>query len=221
MYPLLLLSLAAITVIVERVIAFRRFGYLAPGLLAHVLDLSRAGRYDDALTACETHRGPLAACLAAVLTHRSRPVREIERIVEETGQEYFLRLEYFLPVLDTTTTIAPLLGLLGTILGMIGAFNAIALQSHHGNNDSVLSGVGEALFATATGLVIAVICFAAYNYFAARLRTITGQTEQAATKLLNTLVERHHEERSGSHAGSAAGDQRGEGRDALQATARA
>ena len=197
MYPLLLLALAAITVIVERLIAFSQFGGVPGGLLAEVLSLARGGRYDEAKQRCEASRGPLAACLFVVLNHRTQPTREIERLVEETGQDYFIKLERLLPVLDTTTTIAPLLGLLGTIAGMIGAFNAIALQQHRGNNDSVLSGVGEALYATATGLVIAVICFAAYNYFVARLRTVTVQTEQGATKLMNVLVEQHHMVRSG------------------------
>ena len=203
MYPLLLLALAAVAVIVERLIAFAQFGAVPGGLLAEVLSLARAGRYDEARRRCEASRGPLAACLFVVLNHRQQPTREIERLVEETGQDYFIKLERLLPVLDTTTTIAPLLGLLGTIVGMIGAFNAIALQTHRGNTDSVLSGVGEALYATATGLIIAVICFAAYNYFAARLRTVTAQTEQGATKLLNVLVEGRHEERAGhdNHAG--------------------
>lgn len=205
MYPLLLLSLAAVVVIVERLIAFRQYGGTAPGLLGAVLVLCRQGRPDEALDVCRSRRGPLAACLAVVLEHRHQPVREMERLVEETGQDYFLRLEQLLPVLDTTTTIAPLLGLLGTIMGMIGAFNAIALQTHRGNTDSVLSGVGEALYATATGLVIAVLCFAAYNYFAARLRTVTAQTEQAATKLINALVERHHQERAGTAHGNHTG----------------
>lgn len=197
MYPLLLLALAAVAVIVERLIAFRQFGAVPRALLPAVLSLAKQGRYDEARHLCEDAHGPLAACLFVVLSHRAQPTREVERLVEETGQDYFIKLEQLLPVLDTTTTIAPLLGLLGTIVGMIGAFNAIALQQHRGNTDSVLSGVGEALYATATGLVVAVICFAAYNYFAARLRTVTAQTEQAATKLMNVLVERHHEARAG------------------------
>jgi biopolymer transport protein ExbB len=194
MYPLLLLSLAAVVVIVERLIAFRQYGALAPGLLREALALTRRSEYDEALAACRARTGPLAACLTVVLEHRRCPVREIERLVEETGQDYFIKLEQLLPILDTTTTIAPLLGLLGTIVGMIGAFNAIALQTHQGGSDSVLAGVGEALYATATGLIIAVLCFAAYNYFSARLRTVIAQTEQAATKLINALTERHHEE---------------------------
>ncbi len=193
MYPLLLLSLAAVIVIVERLIAYSQYGAVPRGLLTNVLALARQGRFDEAKRQCEAARGPVAACLFVVLSHRNQPTREVERIVEETGQDYFIRLERLLPVLDTTTTIAPLLGLLGTIVGMIGAFNAIALQTHRGNTDSVLAGVGEALYATATGLIIAVICFCAYNYFAARLRTVTAETEQATTKLLNILSDGRHE----------------------------
>ncbi len=189
MYPLVLFSLASITIIVERILAYRQLGNLAPGLLTDVLKRVRAGDISGALSASENRTGPVAACLAVVLRNREKPVAVIERQVEETGQEYFLRLERFLPFLDTTTTISPLLGLLGTIVGMIGTFNAIAGQEHRENSDAVLAGVGEALYATATGLVVAVVCFVAYNFFAARQRTIIGETEQAVTKLLNVLAD--------------------------------
>ena len=194
MYPLLVLSFVAAFVIVERLLAFRQLGGLATGLLNQTIGLCRDGRCTEAAENCEKRSGPLAACLAVILRHRHLQTREIERLVEETGQEYFIRLERLLPILDTTTTISPLLGLLGTILGMVGTFNAIASQQSKSGGDAVLSGVGEALYATATGISIAVICFVTYNYFAARLRTITAETEQAATKLMNVLTEIHHEE---------------------------
>ena len=196
MYPLLLLSFAALFVIVERLLAYRSFAGVAPGLLAETIRLCREGKFDSALTACRDRSGPLPACLAVILEHRNQPVREIERLVEETGQDYFIRLERLLPVLDTTTTISPLLGLLGTIVGMVGTFQAIAAQQGRGSNDAVLNGVGEALYATATGISVAVVCFVAYNYFSARLRSVTAETEQAATKLLNALTEIHHQERA-------------------------
>jgi biopolymer transport protein ExbB len=200
MYPLLLIAVSAIVVIVERLLAFKQYGAVPAGLLRNVLALIREQKYSDAKDLCNSNKGPLAASLFVVLNHRNHPVREVERLVEETGQDYFIRLERLLPVLDTITTIAPLLGLLGTIVGMIGAFNAIAMQTHRGNTDSVLSGVGEALYATATGLIIAVICFAAYNYFAARLRTVTAETEQGATKLLNVLEHIRQETKAGHHS---------------------
>ena len=190
MYPLLFLSLCAIFVIVERALAFRSLGHIAPGLLKQVIDLSRQNKFAQAIKLCDDAPGPLAASLSAILKHRDRPISVAERQVEDIGQDYFIRLERLLPFLDTTTTISPLLGLLGTIVGMIGTFNAIAIQQQSkGNSDAVLAGVGEALYATATGITIAVVCFVAYNYFAARLRTVTSETEQGATKLINALVD--------------------------------
>lgn len=189
MVPLLLLSVGAVAIIIERLVAFASLGATSPGLLPQVLELARVRRFDEALKTCDAAKGPLAACLATVLRHRNRPVAVAERQVEEVGSDYFVRLERFLPFLDTVTTIAPLLGLLGTIVGMIGTFNAIAVQQARGNSDAVLSGVGEALYATATGITIAVVCFVAYNFFAARLRAVTAETEGAATKLINALVD--------------------------------
>jgi biopolymer transport protein ExbB len=222
MYPLLLLSIAAIVVIFERSVAFHQYGQVPVDLLSKVIDACRKGQFEDASNYCSEKSGPLAACLCVVLHHKANNTRDIERLVEETGQDYFIRLERFLAVLDTTTTISPLLGLLGTIVGMIGAFNAIAAQAHHGNNDAVLAGVGEALYATATGLIIAVVCFAAYNYFAARLRYITAETEQAATKLINVLVEQHHARRHDNPSENHAAPVAAEGKDhGIQASPRA
>lgn len=223
MYPLLLLSIAAVVVIVERLIAFRQYGGAPGDLTADVVHDAASGRFDKAEERCKNQSGPLAACLLVVLRHRdpSFPTSEVERMVEETGQDYFMRLERFLPILDTTTTISPLLGLLGTIVGMIGAFNAIAAQAHHGNNDAVLAGVGEALYATATGLVIAVVCFAAYNAFAARLRTVTAQTEQGATRLINALHERRRAARAHAGGEDSRADAVEEAEHAIQAASRA
>ena len=189
MYPLLLISLIAIAVIVERLIVFAQLGKRMPGLLAEVMRLCAAGHEKRALELCEAGSGPLAASLATVLRHRGLNVLEVERLVEETAQEYFIQLERLLPLLDTATTVSPLLGLLGTITGMIGTFNAIAAAHGQGNTDAILAGVGEALYATATGLMIAVICFITYNYFTARLQVIVSESEQGATKLMNMLTQ--------------------------------
>ncbi|HEY3779474.1 MAG TPA: MotA/TolQ/ExbB proton channel family protein [Fimbriimonadaceae bacterium] len=188
MYPLILLSFAAVLIIVERLIAFRQLGGTSPGLTDRTVKMVREGKLDEATSNAAAKSGPVATSILTILQNRNLPEPEVEGLVEEAGQPYFQRLERFLPVLDTTTTISPLLGLLGTIIGMIGTFNAIAAQKAHGNSDAVMSGVGEALYATATGLCIAVICFIAYNYFASRLRTIISETEQAATRVLNAIA---------------------------------
>lgn len=188
MWPLLLLSIAAVAVIVERVIAFRTIGDSTPKLLEETLARVRSGDYDGATKGLQDRGGVLAACLRTVIENRQLPTEDIERVVQETGEEEFVKLERYLPILDTTTTISPLLGLLGTLFGMIGTFQAIAAAKNSGANDAILSGVGEALYATATGLSIAVVCFVAYNYFAARQRAIVSETEMGASKLLNVLI---------------------------------
>jgi len=187
MYPLLLLSLTAIAVIIDRALAYKQQAFLAPGLLERVIRYCDEGRFAEAEKECSQFPGPVAACLGTVLKHRQLPVEDMERHVQEVGEGYSIQLERFLPVLDTTTTISPLLGLLGTLFGMIGTFRAISASQNQGANDSILSGVGTALYATATGLSIAVVCFCAYNYFAARQRMAMGEAEQAATKLINAL----------------------------------
>jgi biopolymer transport protein ExbB len=208
MWPLLLLSITAVAVIVERVLAFRVIGYRPPGLLKQALANVEAGRPEAAERDIAGQNGVYAACLRTALTHRRLAPSNIERAVGEVGEEQFTRLERFLPILDTTTTISPLLGLLGTLVGMIGTFQAIAAAKSQGANDQILAGVGEALYATATGLSIAVVCFVAYNYFAARQRHIVTETELAATKLLNALIaagetgsESVHLDREAVHAG--------------------
>jgi biopolymer transport protein ExbB len=189
MWPLLALSIICATVIVERLLAFRQMGHHSPLLLSKVLSLCGEARFEEALRLCREARGPVAACVATAIERREQSAAQIERRVEEVGQGFWLRLERGLNILDTATTISPLLGLLGTILGMIGAFNAIGAQQARGNPDTVLSGVGEALYATAMGITIAVVSFIAYNGFAARIRQLTGETELAVTRVLNVLDE--------------------------------
>lgn len=189
MWPLLVLSFVAVAIIIERLAAFRTHGGTARELAAQVERLAAEGDYGAAKQACAGANGAVAACLNIILEYRERETAFIERKVEEVGQGIFHRLERNLPLLSTGATVAPLLGLLGTIAGMIGTFNAIASARTQGNADAILSGIGEALYATATGIGIAVICYVAYGYFSARLRFLTGEVETASTRLINLLLE--------------------------------
>ncbi|MDX1935018.1 MAG: MotA/TolQ/ExbB proton channel family protein [Capsulimonadales bacterium] len=188
MHPLLIMLLAAIYFIINRFQTFAKDGATSPGLLDEVVDLVKKGREGDALRRAEEGVGPVAASLATILRNRNMPFEDIEREVEVTGEEYFIKLEKFLPWLDTFTTLSPLLGLLGTILGMVGVFQKFqAAQRANQAGSDLLAGVGEALYATAFGIAIAITCFFFYNYFAARQRAISIETQQAATKLLAVI----------------------------------
>ncbi len=190
MYPLLIISLAAVAFSVERSLAFRQFGSTTPGLLEEILELIRANRYNEAIRLAEESAGPVAATIASILRNRHLATEDIEREAEATGEDYFVRLERFLPALDTFTTLSPLLGLLGTILGMVKVFQQFtAAGSDEGAKAQILAGVGESLYATAFGIAIAVFCFAIYNLFASRQRNISIDADQARARLITYLNE--------------------------------
>ena len=189
MYPLLLLAVLATAVMIERSVIFARIGWSQNSLIQRICAQCRSGKFEEATAELKMTQGPQAAVLLTIIEHRGKPVATIERFVQEVGEKYFAALEYRLSFLDTVTTVSPLLGLLGTIVGMIGAFKAISAKGAGTNSDQILHGVAEALYATATGISIAVVCFLAYNFFCARIRVITSQTESAATTLINQIIE--------------------------------
>jgi biopolymer transport protein ExbB/TolQ/biopolymer transport protein ExbD len=189
MWPLLLISLAAVAFGVERIIAFNQFGSLSPGLTDEIIQLVRAGRWRDAHRRTDEMPGPVAATLATVLETRDQALEDIEREASVTGEDYFIRLERFLPALDTFTTLSPLLGLLGTILGMVKVFQQFTSSASEEGKAAILAGVGESLYATAFGIAIAIFCFAVYNFFTSRQRRISIETDQAMTRLMTTINE--------------------------------
>ena len=190
MWPLLFIAIAAVVFTVNRFLAYAQDGGTSPGLTTDVLNMVKEGRSGDALRRAEGAKGPVAACLALILRNRNQPLSDVERQVEATGEDYFLRLERYLPALDTFTTLSPLLGLLGTILGMVKVFQQFTSANDENAKQRILAGVGESLYATAFGISIAVFCFAVYNYFSARQRSVSIETQQAATKLIAQLHEK-------------------------------
>jgi len=190
MYPLLLLSLTAIAVIVERFIAYNLLAATSPGLVPNVIQKIRSGDYQGALGLAGQQQGPVADVVTTVVQNRNDDKEILESRAEEIVVAYELRMEKFMWLLDSATTLSPLLGLLGTIIGMVRVF-----QKFQGAGQSeaakagVLNGVGESLYATASGIFVALICFLFYNYFTARRRNAVGETEQAATRVLTAVSE--------------------------------
>jgi biopolymer transport protein ExbB len=187
---LLMMSVVGLMVIIERVIAFSKYGATNSGLITEALDLVKAGRDNEALRAVNDQPGPVAAIARVILSNAKRPVNEVERLVQEAAEEYFLVLEKYLPILDTITTLSPLWGLFGTIIGMIQVFVQYAAANDDKTKQAILPSVGTALYATAGGILIAIVSFIAYNYFASRRLRIIAESEQAATKLINALEAR-------------------------------
>lgn len=184
------MSVATITVVIERLGAFKKYGDTSPNLLADVLDLLKSGRDSEATRSVTDAEGPVAAVSRVVLANARRTVGEVERLVQEAAEDYFMQLEKNLTILDTITTLSPLWGLFGTIVGMIQVFLKYAVANDDKSKQAILPSVGTALYATAGGILIALVCFTAYNYFLSRRSRIIAETEQAANKLINVLESR-------------------------------
>ena len=177
MVPLLACSMIALAVILERCLFWRRFRKSEDGttILARVA----AGHLAEATTMARASRHPVARVLLAGLEH---PYSAPGMAMEAASQAELHRLKRSLPMLDTIITLAPLLGLLGTITGMISSFGIVS-EAGLGQPHAITGGVAEALIATATGLSVAILTLVPYNYFRAKVEAITDLIEERATHL--------------------------------------
>jgi biopolymer transport protein ExbB len=175
MLPLLLCSLVSVTIIVERFLFFRRIRKAHRA--EEVLALVHKKRADEALAIAEEEPLPIMRVLGAGLTHA-----EFSGAMEAKGIAELSLMRRGLPALDTIVTLSPLLGLLGTIIGMIKSFNIMA-ASGMGQPHAVTGGVAEALVCTAAGIAVAVVTLVPYNYFLARIEREAEGIESYATRL--------------------------------------
>ena len=185
MVPLAVCSLLAATVVIERFFALRHADRGGEELIALIRRAYRSGDGKRSLAKCEQIGGPVARVLAAGLRAYLRNESVTPAMEEQTLADQ-RELNRRLVVLDTIVTLAPLLGLLGTVLGMISAFKIISV-SGTSHPTGITGGVAEALIATASGLAIAIFALVGYNWCRDKLRQITEEIELRATQLENLL----------------------------------
>ena len=182
MLPIVLCSVIGVAIILERLLYFRGTGRIREA--DQMVTLSEQGKFTDALTLAEQHAQPLLRVLAAGLMKREDlPVKAMEA----SGLAEIARMKRGLSVLDTIITLGPLLGLLGTIVGMIDSFGIMA-ESGLGQPHAVTGGVAEALICTAAGIFVAVTTLVPYNYFHAKVEQMTERIEQYSTQLESILA---------------------------------
>lgn len=201
MHAISVLSIVSLTVIIYKLVVFRR---AKTNIVKFTRDLRHRlldNDIDGAMKLCEQYRGPIAAVVKSGLLKYAdgRPRDEIEKTMENSAIHEVAYLEKFLTVLATVANIAPLLGFLGTVVGMILSFEVIAEQ---GLNDpgAVAKGISVALLTTAYGLIVAFFTQPFYNYFVSRVATYTREIEAAANILFETFDELE-EKRGGTTGG--------------------
>ncbi len=191
MYPLFIASVLAVAVILERYWTLHSIAHSGKKSLREIEEHIRNERWDEAMRLLETKSDPTSKTLLAGLVERKRGKQAMELAMEEAARESFPSLRHYLPILDTVITAAPLLGLLGTITGLMGVFRVVADKlSHnpHADTSGITGGIAESLIATATGISIAVVALVFYNLFTAWNEAIITETERQATHLIRMIT---------------------------------
>ncbi len=182
MWPLLGSGLVALTVIFERLYVFTK-QYATPTTFTQTaLGLVKEGKLSESKTFCQTCATPVSDTLLSGMAHLNSPLDVMALSMKNTAEGWVPLLEKRLELLDTIITAAPLMGLLGTITGMMSSFQVLSEKGVNEPN-AITGGVSEALIATATGLVIALVCLVAYNYLSSRLKAMIYDMESAGSRL--------------------------------------
>jgi len=191
MYPLLFFSIIALACIIERLIVFAKAKVNVNEFLTKIRKSLLVNRdVKEAIKVCEEYRGPVASVVKAGLLRygTGHNQEDIEKTIENAALYELDRLEKRLGVLATTANVAPMLGFLGTVTGMIKSFGTLAEQGLT-NPAAVAIGISEALITTATGLIIAIPAQLAYNFFTTKVTRFVRDIETASNMLLETFIE--------------------------------
>ncbi len=186
MYAIALCSLLSLAFILERLFALRRGKVIPPQVLQELQNCWDRGEVHTILPICQKSESPLTRILTAGFRRVGFGLLETERTIEAAGQHEVSLLNSNLRMLGAVGVITPMLGLLGTVTGMIEAFENIS-QSGTGNPNLVASGIAEALTTTAAGLIVAIPSLAAYHFFRGRIDRLIYELEEIATTLLTGL----------------------------------
>lgn len=178
--------MVALAIVLERFWSLRRSEVLPPGLGQEVRNWATRGKLDPTHIESLRRNSPLGALLAAGLDVRNRPREIVRERIEDTGRHVVHRMERYLNALGTIASAGPLLGLLGTVVGMIQMFLGI-LDHGLGDVNQLAGGIGKALVCTATGMIIAVPALIFHRHFKGRIAGYVIEMEQEATALTDTL----------------------------------
>jgi biopolymer transport protein ExbB len=200
MWPILLCAIMAAAVISERWRSLKMLATDNEGLKRRVVELLQADKGEEALETCIKEPGPVSAVLAAglkqyVLLRRldadpATTKAEVDKAMEDYGVHIVAALERHLPILATVASVAPMIGFLGTVQGMVISFKDIVVGVDQGKNivKEAAAGINIALLTTVFGLMVAIPAFTAYNYFTSVINRYVLEVEETASELLEAVT---------------------------------
>lgn len=186
MVPIALCSVVGLAFFLERYWALRTQRIIPRDVRIELCELAKQGRMSDALTLCRKHDIALCRLIEVVLVRADKPRNQIKEAVEEAGRRELAEMERHTEVVGTVAAIAPLLGLLGTVLGMILTFEVIQDQGL-GVVSSLAGGISQALVTTFAGLSVGIPALIGHRYLLSRVDSLALDLEEASSEILDLL----------------------------------
>ena len=186
MYPLLLASVLALAIIIERFFSLRKRKVIIPEIISVVEQFSSFKDMELAKNICAKYRGPLSNLIQTGLENTDLDRAEIKELIEDQGRQEVRHLERGLTILETIAVISPLMGLLGTVLGMIKVFGVIKEQGI-GQAAALSGGISEALITTVTGLFVGIPVLIFFNYFSRKAENFVLDIEKYSIILIQKI----------------------------------
>src|SRR3954451_19892668 len=191
-WMILFASAVAVVVFIQRVLHYHRAQINSMEFLNGVRNVLKRENVVEALSICDATPGPVARLVKVAILNREKGREGVREALEEAGLVEVPPLEDKLNLIATIAQIAPLMGLLGTVLGSIRIFSILQNQQTLATMNTLSQGVWEALICTAAGLSVAIPCYAAYNYLVSRVNAIVLDMEKAATEIVNIVCDSAH-----------------------------
>ncbi len=206
MLPIIGCSIILLVFVMERLLFLRRAKVIPRPFVRGVmeqLEQQQLGR-DEALALCEENGSPIAQLIAAGLKKYGRPSVEVEQAIMDAGERVIVQMKKYLRLFNSISNLSPLLGLLGTVVGMIDAFNTIASNDAMGRPELLASGIGTALITTAAGLMVAIPAFVAYVFFLGRIDKLILEMDTLTQNVVELISAEGLQESSKSRSRSRA-----------------
>ena len=189
MIPLLLLSVISVYIFSERYFAIKRASKVDDTFMNRIKDYIHDGKIDSALALCQSQDTPIARMIEKGITRIGRPLNDVNMAIENVGNLEISKMEKGLSVLATVAGGAPMIGFLGTVIGMIRAFFDMANAGNNIDVSLLSSGIYTAMVTTVTGLIIGIIAYFAYNYLVTRVDKVVHNMQAHALEFLDLLNE--------------------------------
>jgi len=186
MYPLALASLTALALMIERAFALRKKKIIIPEILAVVKNFSTLKDIDLAKSMCEKYDSPFSNIVKLSLDYHVLSKGELREVIEDNGRQEARKLEKGLVALETIAAISPLMGLLGTVIGMVRVFEVIKDQGI-GQTAALSGGISEALLTTVSGLFVGIPVLIAYYYFSSKSEDLILDIEKYSNQLIQKI----------------------------------